>query len=80
MKYRYILFGLILVLALAASAQAITIQPNDGWHRFSFHDVGSVWVDAIDKVTPISFDFTLTTKGILKVTDIFWAGDQFRVL
>jgi hypothetical protein len=52
---------------------------SQGAHYFHFEDVGSGWVASKTDLTPISFEFTLTTQGILIVTDAYYAGDQFEV-
>jgi hypothetical protein len=73
-KFIVICLTLTLTMGLASvKAQAIVISPGDGWHGFQFLDQGSAWYD------PSSFEFTLVSAGILKVTDIANAGDQFAV-
>jgi len=52
---------------------------SQGADYFHFEDVGSGWVASKTDLTPISFEFTLTTQGILIVTDAYYAGDQFEV-
>jgi len=73
-KFIVICLALTLNMGLAAvKAKADAITPGDGWQRFQFLAKGSAWYE------PSSFEFTLVSNGILKVTDAFNAGDQFSV-
>jgi hypothetical protein len=53
-----------------SGAQAAALTVNGGWSTFSFGTTGSSWSD--------SFTFTLTTTGVLSVTDYQWLGDEFE--
>lgn len=56
----------------ASQAQATAVTVNSGWVAFSFGDVGSSFFGE-------PFTFTLTSPGVLKVTDAFLSGDRFEV-
>ena len=73
-----------LALCLSAASARAGTAPTDvnltvgsGWSNFLFFDVGSNWTDY--SLVPVVFDFTLTSSALLKVTDAYLSGDQFRV-
>jgi hypothetical protein len=73
---KFAIATLVLSLALglgAVMAQADPIAVNSGWQVFLFQGQNSAWY------APSSFEFTLSSSGILKVTDVLQTGDQFSV-
>ena len=71
-KFLLFLCAVTLVFGMVGMASATSIiNPDDGWHRFTFAGVGSDWSD--------DFSFNATTQVILTVTDASLSGDQFDV-
>ncbi len=64
--------ALAAVLATTAPAQAVTLNIDGGWDRFSFGAVGSFALKV--------WDFTLGSAARLSITDGFFSGDQFDVM
>jgi hypothetical protein len=79
-------------VSMSVSAQAATVIPvqADGqWHSFtvdaqSTADGRLSWIDtdynaAAGNASDVSFSFTLTGPAVLRVVDLFAAGDMFNV-
>ncbi|ANQ84752.1 hypothetical protein dqs_1708 [Azoarcus olearius] len=64
------LFGAAAIFS--APAHAIPITVDGGWASFGFGQAGQTFIEE-------PFTFTLTTAGILKVTDAFLSGDRFEI-
>jgi hypothetical protein len=67
-----ILFLVVLLITSAGVAQAAPYTVNSGWATFG-------WDGAVVTPWDTTFDFTLTTPAILKVTDAYFDGDRFNV-
>jgi hypothetical protein len=79
--------SLTAVLALAfaggASAETISIAPDNAWHAFDVDDFSSQsggleWISLNDG-SALSFSFTTATDTLLTIVDAGFAGDRFQV-
>ncbi|MDY6843062.1 MAG: PEP-CTERM sorting domain-containing protein [Thermodesulfobacteriota bacterium] len=62
---------IVLLIIFTTTVWAIPLTIDGGWDTFSFGDVGSSW--------STTFEFELTTPGVLTVTDAYLSGDRFEV-
>lgn len=66
--------------AFATSTQAVTLAADGTWHEFVIDELlGNTldWID--DNGDALTFSFTLAQPGILKVVDLGFRGDVFRI-
>lgn len=83
---RVLLASVALTLGAVSGAHATVVNAAfNQWYNFSVDDAllaSTQWVDDGsygDLGTPLSFAFTLSTPGTLRVVDASIAGDQFSV-
>lgn len=71
-KFLLILLCIFLSPFYTSASTMLYINTESGWNEFDFGVVNSYW----DQM----FSFSLTQTSVLRITDVYFTGDQFLVL
>jgi hypothetical protein len=74
---------LALAVAGGASAETVSIAPDNTWHAFDVDDLtsqsgGLEWI-GLDDGSQLSFTFSTATDTLLTIVDAGFSGDRFQV-